>query len=289
MEFALIDLDRENSELGNTFYQLAKYPKYKSVCAMAIAGLPVSKSIIVGSLDRKTRTMLENKINQWGVKEYIVRTDKEGGALYAPSSQNCPIDKVWQNVRMYLKQGLLPLVMAQGDVFHNTYSVNIKLEPETVSYYLEIAGPGFCSTDINKRDIVSQRGYLTPQNSLTQSRVVNHRYYLQQVAVLKESVIQKETAKGVVFASERKAKRWVNSYLISIGALIMKHPTYTPITRKHLKAIRDYIPKIKTACRLLGYGNIVSVISMSFVLENGRENPYFWKIHPYSGYHTSKT
>ena len=264
---------------------LSNYPKFKSVSIMAFVDLPISRSIIITNASSEIKNNLERELKKWKVSEYLVRSDKKDGAVNAPSFQNCSLDKVWQNIEKVLNFGLLPMVMAEGDIFHNTYSINILIKPhEKDRFYLEIVGPGFCATDLNKRDIVNEQGYITENGQVRNSQIVSQKVYDKQIDLLKESVIKKEIEKGRVFRTKIEEYVWVDKYLKKIGALILNNTTYIPINEKYLRTLWGFIPKIINACELMGYKNNNSIVSMSFVLENGEGKPYFWDIHPYDGY-----
>jgi hypothetical protein len=287
-----IDFQNLNSENLNKDLNkfLHDYPKFLSVFALASAKLPVSKSLIITKNTQKAKNETMKIIKQWNTSEFVIRSDKKGGAIDSQSIQNCEFERVWPSVNDFLNKKLLPMATAKGDVFHNTYSINLKMEPGIINrVYLEIVGPGFCATDLNKRDIVNERGYLTNEFKLENSRIIDDDSYKLQVKEMKMSVIKKEIVKGRQFNNENMAEIWVDSYLNSIGALIMQHPNYISIDRSHLAIIWNFLPRIRLACTKMGYGNQISVVSMSFVLEGEKEKPYFWDIHPYFGYNKSKT
>src|SRR3989344_138095 len=96
---------------------LSDYPKFKSVYIMSSVGLPVSKALIVTKTTSETKEIIEKELESWKVDEFLVRTDKKGGAVNAPAVQNCKFERVWPSVKYFLKHGLLPMIMAEGDVF----------------------------------------------------------------------------------------------------------------------------------------------------------------------------
>ena len=271
------------NNLSTNFIDL--YPKFKSVFALASAGLPVSNSVIVSDKTASIKSELEKIIKRWNVNKYTIRSEKKFGTVNSKSVQGCKLEDVWINVEKFLDQGLLPMVIDQGDVYHNTYSVNILVDPKNYSeYYLEIVGSGFCSTDINKRDIVNERGILTKDVKLINSRVIDQKTYDHQVILLKENAIKKEIEKGRRFANKKEAFSWVSSYLKTVNALILKQTKYIPIDSKHLRLIWNFLPGILESGELMGYAGEKYVVSMAFVIENKTEKPYFWDIYPLNGY-----
>lgn len=268
---------------------LSAYPKYKSFGALASSGLPVPRAMVITSPGASAETECNKILSEWGVEETVVRTDRRGGGVYGVSSQGCKIEDVWKTASDFLDNGLLPMVISTGDIFHNTYSANIVVDPkqpETVD--LEVVGPGFCATDINKRDIVNERGTLVGGEgrvNLRHSQIVDQKNYEGQIELLKETLIKKEEKRrGAAFSSTKEAQQWVNEFLTEKDALILKHSGYTPIPSKYIQKVWSYIPQMVDAGQRLGLKDKPFIVSMSFVQEEDGENPYFWDIHPFSGY-----
>ncbi len=273
---------------------LSKYPKYKSVVAMASAGLPVSRAMVITGSGVVAENRCQEILNGWGVEKTIIRTDSVGGTVNAPSVQGVNIEDVWTTSKNLLNERLLPMVIAQGDIFHNNYSVNILVDPESPeSVYMEIVGPGFSATDINRRSIVNERGELAGGEggfSLRNNAVVSQHDYDEQVELLKQSLIKKEEKKrGKSFPNVEEGNQWANEFLRQEDALILRHPSYNPISSKYLERVWDFVPQMLLAGKTLGLGDKSFIVSMSFVQEGEKENPYFWDIHPYSGYRKTET
>lgn len=268
---------------------LKDYPKYRSVGALAISGLPVPKSIIVFSDTPKSHNNFERLIRHWNVDKVVVRSDKKGGKIDAPSVQNCRVQDAWQYSVDFLNKKLLPMVISTGDIFHNVYSVNIKIDPTVVSeIYLEIVGPGFCATDLNKRDIVHERGVLTGRSgrfSFYDSSIVSQKVYNLQISLMKDNLIKKEENKrGSKFLNKNEANSWVNQFLVEVDALILKYPKYVPVSSLYLISVWKYLENMIQAGKFMGYNKTSFIVSMSFVTEKETVIPYFWDIHPYGGY-----
>ena len=287
----VIDLqeDLSRGEVGKLVLLFSKYPKYKSVVAMASAGLPVSKAMVITGSGSMAEDRCQGILTNWDVERTIIRTDRIGGTVNSPSVQGVKIEDVWTTSKNLLNEGLLPMVIAQGDIFHNNYSVNILVDPKNPdSVYLEIVGPGFSATDINRRRIVNERGELAGGRGrfiLRSNSVVSQRDYNEQVELLKENLIKREEKKrSAPFPNIEEADRWVNDFLEQEEALILQHPSYDPIPSKYLKRVWDFVPQMLLAGKNLRLGDNPFIVSMSFVQEDEKDNPYFWDIHPYSGY-----
>jgi hypothetical protein len=271
---------------------LSDFPKYKSVGAMSLAGLPVPKSIIIISDNAEAKKECNRIISDWKISEVVVRSEPYGGRIDSISIQGCKINDVWPNVVAFLKQDLLPMVISTGDIFHNTYSMNIKIEPNNnKNIYLEIVGPGFCATDINKRDIINERGTLKESEGkliFSDSSVVSQKAYNYQVELLLLNQIQKEEkSRGKRFANKKDAKKWVTDFLTEKGALIISSSKYKRIPFEYLKKVWLLLPGIFRAGEYMGYFDTY-IVSMSFVQEGENENPYFWDIHPWGGYKSTR-
>lgn len=285
-------IDRGGGEKLLAFLSL--YPKYKSFAALAYVGLTIPKAMIITSAEVSAKKECNKILANWRVDETSVRTDRKGGGVFGISAQGCKVSDVWTVACAFLQKGLLPMVISAGDIFHNTYSANIVVDPlNHKSFYLEIVGPGFCATDISKRDVVNERGFLRGSKegcSFYDRKIVSQKNYNEQVDVLKQSLIQKkERRTGETFQNSDKANEWVNKYLAEKGALILNHLNYNPIPSSYLQKIWDYLPQIARAGRKLGYTDEKFVVSMSFVKEKNEEKPYFWDIHPYFGYKSKVT
>ena len=268
--------------------ELFAYPKYKSLVAMAVSNLPIPKTIIIGNLEKTTEEYCKKTVSKWNVNEVCVRTDRLGKSINSPSIQGCEIRMIWSRVKSFFNQGYLPMIISTGDIFHNTFSANVVIDPEnSKSVYMESAGPGFCASDINKRDIINESGTIVgvDTQNLRGYKIVDDKIYKYQINLMMENQIQKEEKNhSNHFKNKKEAYTWVIKFLTKKKALILKHPIYKPIASKYVSQIWDLVPLMIKAGYLMGFEKEKYIVSFSFVLENNVEHPYFWDIHPYEGY-----
>ncbi len=286
-----IDLQEiKSDELVNSILaELIDYPKYKSLVAMWASGLPVPKTIIIGNVDESTEKLCNKVLRKWKTNEVVVRTDVAGGAVQAPSVQGCKIDEAWVNIKNFFKMGYLPMVISTGDIFHNAFSTNVLVDPcDTKSFYIEAVGAGFCATDINKRDIITESGIMINDSGtikLINYQVVDSMCYKKYVNKVKENQINKEVVKrGKPFDSKNEAKLWVDDFLSKNNALLLNSPKYKPVAPNYIHKISSFVPSMIKAGKIMNFENEKFIVSLAFVLENGKENPYFFDIHPFNGY-----
>lgn len=258
---------------------LKDWPKFKSVAILASSGLPIVPAAIITEAGDLARANLTRTLERWGDRKVVIRTETKGGAAGGVSVQNCPVEEVWENVVPLIESGKMVMVMGKegGDPYHNSYNVNVHLTGLT-SAHLEIVGPGFTATDLNKRGLKHEEVKLSwGEEGFRAERVsrISDGQYRQNVESMFKRLEKKFGDKFLEKLQEMKAT-------------ILEHrELYEPIDDEFLQVIYQLAPRIKSAVRAMGLEVEEAIVAMSFIQRKEGPTPVFWDIYGYGRYAAS--
>lgn len=262
----------------NLIALLEDWPKFKSVAILAQSGLPIVPAVLIDSSDDVARDALLDTLKRWGDKKVVIRTETKGGAAGGVSVQNCPVEEVWGNVVPLIESGKMVMVMGKegGDPYHNSYNINIR--PTGLnSAQLEIVGPGFTATDLNKRGLKHEEVRLSwDEKGLHVERVsrISDEQYRRNVESMFERLAKKFGDKSLEKLQEMKA------------AILECKELYEPIGDEFLQVIYQLAPRVNNAVRAMGLEAEGAIVAMSFIQRKEGPAPVFWDIYGYGEYAT---
>lgn len=257
---------REKSWLDS----LKDWPKFQSVAVLAESGLPIVPSFLVTEDSGEVREEFKKILERWGDRKVTIRTESKGGSVGGAAIQNCPTEEAWGKVAPFLKAGKMVMIIGKegGDIFHNNYNVNIHLADLNTAW-LEIVGPGFRSTDLNKRGINHETVKITWDDQGTRAekifQISNEEYRKSVNALL--AVYRSKL--GEDYLEKLKGLK---------ATLLLHQDVYEPIGEELLRAIFGLIPSMKKATRMMELEGEGAIFSMSFIQREGL-TPIFWDIY----------
>lgn len=213
-------------------------------------------------------------------ENYLIRHDKspEAGTYpqggYVIRAEDLPAELEW-----YRNQGRLVVILAPADPFDNLYSASVLLTVDD-SLQIEIVGPGFDASDIN-------RGIISPLESrrlrmdadgkaryLSKNTIDKDAYRLAKSLRIRKIALKfilKRRSFNLEEIDETDARRLLESDLRSSKPQLrhlLSDETYAPAPSSFLNRVTRFARIIKTSLNLRREGETMAAFSTS-VVENG--------------------
>ena len=255
---------------------------------------PILKGIIVTTWDKKVKEIIKTFCKENQFEKLLIRIDKIQETGFAPrGGYIVDYADLEKEVTNYLKEGRIVILLEPTSAYNDLYSVNALFTEDREDIVLEIVGPGFDASDLNRGDI-------SPHQILSIPKVISEvpsnisrilkRLYIVSPDAYKESVRQRLFKIGMTYSkrhslnisrwSEKRVTQLSEKYLqeSSQTLLLKNRELYTPIPSKYLKMLLPYVIKLPRKLQQLGVEEeVTKVLSMSILNENGgRLN--FWDI-----------
>lgn len=152
--FELYSLSDE--QIFSTLDLLNGYWKTVSILYLRLLRLPVLNGFVITKLNREVMNALNLFCMKYGYSELLLRHDRKpeiptypsGGYLVKFSELEKEIDK-------FLKDNRIVILLEPKSPYEDLYSVNILFDRDSEEILLEIVGPGFDASDLN-------RGHISP-------------------------------------------------------------------------------------------------------------------------------
>jgi hypothetical protein len=250
---------------------LRSYPKFRSVVACAVAGLPVPDAVLLTHWSPAVEDAVAALMRRTAATQVLIRSEQHGGGLGAPSQQNVALDVVSAMVFELAKTPDLVLaIQAAGVIWRNLHNLNLMVDPvQPAQLLLEVAGPGFNARDLNRYGIVHEQ-------------IVLPSYAMEiNPALVRQSYVVADS----LYTTQREAKlaEYRHARLLHDDATIYQATRYQSLPLTYIRTIWNDLPAIRTALEWLNLEDIGAVISMSFLQgSRGSVERWYWDIHPLS-------
>lgn len=281
-------------DLQSAVENLGGYFKTLSMLYLRMMDYPILKGIIVPKWNRQVATRIARFCEENRFEKLLLRIDKIQETGKAPrGGYLVDCEKVEKEVIHYLKGGRIIILLEPKSPYNDLYSINALFAADRDDVVLEIVGPGFDASDLNRGDI-------SPHQILSFPKTVaeipsNISRILRQIHIVssdtyKQSVEQRLFKIGMTQArlnsldisawAEKKIAQLGEKYLQKGGQtlLLNNRETYAPISTRYLEMVLPYIIELpKKLQKLRAEIEPTMVLSMSILNENeGRLN--FWDI-----------
>jgi len=224
--------NNENAPL--VLHALEDHPKFRSVVALGAARLPVRDMTLLPQWTSSPVESVDRFVESHGVDRVLVRSEARGGRLASPSRQGVERQAIGSAVLDLLQTpGAVVGIQIAGNVFKNLHNLNLMVSPfQPGQVLLEIVGPGFTATDLNRFGVVHER-----------IEVPSFAIELHESLVRRTYVVP-----DWVYKSDRLAKIESVGYsrLVREDALILSRVTHDPIPLGYLRTIWPDLADVKT-------------------------------------------
>lgn len=195
---------------------------------------------------------IQEFLMKYRIRKFMVRTDSIN--LFSPSINEALVnDDTLTEIRNFFEQNYKVFVMLPGDLNKNFHSLNILYESDKI--IIEIVGPGFIATDLNRKSLLHETIILDKNNfSIVSRKIFEKSYQRDRKNILN---IQKNES----------------SYL-------MIYKEYIPLTDVELLYIQETLPILQKIATHLKCNTGTWIASLSFLNYRGRGNePIFWDMY----------
>jgi len=167
-------------DIYKTMCDLYGYWKTTSILFLYNNGFPMADMLIITNWDNDTMNEIVRFSEFIEDTSFIFRHDKAPESLeYPRGGFSLSTNECESIIGDYLRMNRIVILLKNSSYFDNGYNINVMYDGE--KYFLEILGPGFDASDL-------QRGDLTPHESI----VINNR------KIISKNVISQEEYKNTV-------------------------------------------------------------------------------------------
>ena len=276
-------------KLQSTLTTLKDYWKAKSIIYLNVLGLPTLKAVAVTNWNVSIKRQLMQFLNQEGWTSVVIRTDRKGGMGVRPPLGGYLIKLVDldKEVQKFLAENRIVMLLEPRDRYRNLYSINVMFESTSPDIlYLEIVGPGFDVSDINRGDVTPHERIWIQREARADIRIVKHS--ITSAEDYRNSVGRRLLKIGRLVAANESVNRVVEKeaelgklakqFLETNGYdLLLGHSdSYQPIPVEYLRRVIQFIAGLPEKMSRQGLDTNVFVIS-STIFE-GTDELVFWDI-----------
>lgn len=265
------------------------YNRASSMFELLQLGLPVLEGIIVTKWSERTREYVAFFLKNKGWRKVLIRSDKRpetdrtirGGYLINSEA-------VFSETQRLLSIGRIVLLLEPADRYENLYGINTLISSEDSFALLEIVGPGFDVTDLNRGEISPhERIFLEVKDDHVTEHILNReivdrfRYsdtVKARMRKIAKDAIAKQWIEGKDY-SKSELETIGRKYLESLERMLLleSDKQYDPLPAPYLKRLLSYIRDLPWQLPTLGMERFY-VISSSVIGPKAASRFVFWDI-----------
>jgi hypothetical protein len=270
------------------------YWKTISILYLRLLRLPILNGLIITELNSEVMDALNLFCMKYGYIELLLRHDRRpeiptypsGGYLVKFSELEKEIDK-------FLKDNRIVILLEPKSPYEDLYSVNILFDRDSEEILLEIVGPGFDASDLNRGHIspheiikanlykiIEDNYYPKPKNTFRTFLVDNARY---QSSVFSRKIkignrITKNKNIALKKPSDHNLIKLAEEYLTQNNhQLLLSHEkSYSQIPDDYLRQIYSHVAHLPKRLKDIANKNPLFVVSLGFL--NPDKRLVFWDI-----------
>lgn len=284
----------DHYELQLALDNLKGYYKTLSIIYLRIIGYPILNGIIITSWDEKAKETIIDFCKKNHFKELLIRIDKVQETGSAPrGGYIIDYKNLEKEVTRYLREERIVILLEPKSPYNDLYSVNALYAEDREDIVLEIVGPGFDASDLNRGDISPHQILSIPKTFLKNFHDIDRflkQLYIVSPTEYKQSVEQRLIKIGMSYAlrNELNISKWSNKKIIQLSkkylqesgyTLLLKNlERYTPIHRRHLQILLPYITELPIKLKELRIRNEPTMVLSSSILNENDGRLNFWDI-----------
>jgi len=198
-------------------------------------------------------------LKEQNLEKFMIRTDGKGN--FSPSVVGVSFsEEVLNEVQEFFNEGYDVFVADPADKFKNFYSLNIQKEKNNI--IVEIVGPGFIATDLNRHGFIHESYELEYPNL----EIIEGNQF-----IISPELYEKEREEKINILREKETS-------IPEDALVFVYNTYPPFEEDKKTYVTSIIPRLVEVAKGLSKGKKEDFIaSMSFLGE--LKQPVFWDVY----------
>ena len=280
---------RKPRDLNAALQDLRGFWKLWSACLLSRCGLPTLRGIIVTAfyptMGEEIRAFLEDA----GSTRALIRHDKRREAPpYPRGGFLVGLGLLTETVQFFLDLGRIVAVYEPADPLLNMHNMSLLFESER-EVHVEILGPGFDASDLNRGDISPHETFsvgLSPAGAISRVRLVQRvqlAAYLESVILRKEKIKKRlESAPSAELAPRIRKSAGIpedlDAYLQAIGSPLCEPQGYAPVSEDLLRGTIAEVIGSHVINRYLESTGVGFPLVLSTSLVNKGEKQVFWDI-----------
>ena len=273
--------DKSASSLFEALDFFQGYNKVVSILYLRMLRLPTLKGLVVWHWDENVQEKVLSIFNSWRHSSFLIRTDKkvETGE-YMRGGYIRGVKDLDKEATAILNAGRIVILLEPRSPYDDLYSINAMFLPGEENISLEVVGPGFDASDLNRGDISPHETIYLPKRKPSMGyllRASNINRNITDANTYKRSVHIRLAKIGRLLADrngwlppkldvnislEQKARY----YLQETGkTLLLEHEKrYRSIPLRLLNKVHSRIADLPQKAQVLGIEGEPMVVSMSF-------------------------
>jgi hypothetical protein len=262
-ESSLYDLTRPIVNLFDILPEFEGLWKIYSNILLCAFRLPVPESIILKRLNADNEKTVRNISHKRKFSQLLVRHDRDPEISQPPrGGYLIPVHSLHRELKAFFDQNRVVMLQEPLSPYNDLYSCNAILSRYSSVASLEIVGPGFDASDLNRGDTTPHEGWTIPcepnsdmnMASARRSLLVDNQTYRESVRrrlikiglrasgefdIGKKSVGKKRSEEQLVALGNRTLRK-LNELL-----LLNHLDTYSPISETHLCAFGEILLELR--------------------------------------------
>lgn len=232
---------------------LQGYNKTTSIFEVLQLGLPTQEGIIITDWNDNVANITQSFLNikQWN--QVLIRTDKKGETgKYMRGGYIISIKEVPAECQRILSLGRIVLLLEPASKYENLYAINVLIQMKQNIVLLEIVGPGFDASDLNRGDISPhERVCLKIKNEqvtpyILRKDIINQAQYQDSVKARLRKIGVEAITRGWSDRrndSQSELEELGRNYLLSLNSTLLldSADSYQPFSEHLLKKLVDHI------------------------------------------------
>jgi hypothetical protein len=277
----------ESSYIDNALRELEGYNKTISIFRLLSLGLPTLEGLVILRWNDRVPKEISDSFEGKRIPEVLVRTDKvrEAGR-YMRGGYLVPLDQVEAEVRRVLGIGRIIVLLEPRSKYDNLYGINVLIDFTADQACVEIVGPGFDVSDLNRGDISPhERLWLSIDEEQIKPRIrkrslVSHEQYRASVQHRLAKIGHDAMRLGWTTSVPTSNTEWVElgkKFIKTRGeTLLLEQQNYIPLPRHLFWKLIRYIRNVPWQIQQFANRERECVLSTSIM--NRSEEIIFWDI-----------
>jgi hypothetical protein len=265
---------------------LGGHNKIASIYEICQLGLPILPTLVLRAWNDAVALRVHNFVHRHGWSRVMIRSDRK------PEVPNSPrggflfdLGLIPGVTRDLLARDRIVLVIEPANKYDNLYGINVLFDTHSGEVLLEVVGPGFDATDINRGDISPHEHIILSTKSETitprviRKQSVTTAKYLesvsQRLAKIGQEVLLRE-GPGRCSSEEVDLEKIGENFLQREGLSLLHRSSYTPLPRNYLLKLVSYIRDLPW--RLPSSGKDARYVISLSILNDPGPRFIFWDI-----------
>lgn len=267
------------------------YWKIYSILVLKHLNFPVLKGIILTTFDAETRNNVIQFSKVIKSQEFLLRHDRKPEVPNAPrGGYIVSIKELEKELSLFFKQRRIVVLLEPVSPYDDIYSCNVLFDRAQNCATIEIVGPGFDVSDLNRGDISPHEIIEFNFNSLTTESfkkiyTVDNRSYKKSVKLRLQKIGRRVSGQFNIEGKSNLHRSGYDGEFEAIGLKFLKNnhknllldnlETYQEIPFEYLLELIPYIQKFPQKIEKFGMDFKCVVLSMGFLTGVGL---IFWDI-----------